>query len=123
MPLISEIIDQVTRAQYFSKIDLKDAYYRLQIKEEDEWKIAFRTHYRHYEFIVILIGLTNAPATFQAYINKALHSLVDNFYIIYLDNILVFSRTKEKHDRHLQQVCERLRQSELYAKPSKCQFY
>ena len=69
------------------------------------------------------MGLTNAPATFQAYINKTLPSLVNNFYIIYLDYILVFSRTKEEHDRHLQQVCERLWQAELYAKPSKCQFY
>ena len=112
-------MDQVTRAQYFSKIDLKDAYYRLQIKE-DKWKTAFCTRYGHYEFLVVPMGLTNAPATFQAYINKALHGLVDDFCIIYLDDILVFSRTKEKHNRHLQQVCKRLRQSELYAKPSKC---
>ena len=69
------------------------------------------------------MGLTNAPATFQAYINKALRGLVDDLCIVYLDDILVFSRTKEEHDQHLQQVCERLRQSELYAKPSKCQFY
>ena len=101
MPLISEIIDQVTRAQYFSKINLKDAYYRLQIKEEDKWKTAFRTCYGHYEFIVVLMGLMNTPATFQVYINKALCSLVDDFCIVYLDDILVFSRTKEEHDRHL----------------------
>ena len=73
--------------------------------------------------MVVPIGLTNAPATFQAYINKALRGLVDDFCIVYLDDILVFSKTKEEHDRHLLLVCERLRDAELYAKPSKCQFY
>jgi transposase InsO family protein len=123
LPLISEIMDRVTGAQYFSKIDLKDAYYRLRIKAGDEWKTAFRTRYGHYEFMVVPMGLTNAPATFQAYINKALRGLVDDFCIVYLDDILVFSRTREEHDQHLQQVCQRLREAELYAKPSKCQFY
>ena len=123
LPLITEIMDRVTGAQYFSKIDLKDAYYRLRIKAGDEWKTAFRTRYGHYEFMVIPMGLTNAPATFQAYINKALRGLVDDFCIVYLDDILVFSKTREEHDRHLQQVCGRLREAELYAKPSKCQFY
>ncbi len=123
LPLITEIMDRVTGANYFSKIDLKDAYYRLRIKEGDEWKTAFRTRYGHYEFLVVPMGLTNSPATFQAYINKALCGLVDDFCIVYLDDILVFSKTKEEHDIHLQRVCERLRGAELYAKPSKCQFY
>ena len=82
-----------------------------------------RTRYGHYEFLVVPMGLTNAPATFQAYINKALCGLVDDFCIVYLDDILIFSKTKEEHDQHLQSVCQRLRNSELYAKPSKCQFY
>ena len=69
------------------------------------------------------MGLTNAPATFQAYINQALRGLVDDFCIVYLDNILVFSKTEEEHAEHLQSVCERLRAAELYAKPSKCQFF
>ena len=120
LPLISEIMDRVTRAKYFSKIDLKDAYYRLRIKTGDEWKTAFRTRYGHYEFLVVPMGLTNSPATFQAYINKALHGLVDDFCIVYLDDILVFSKTEEEHDQHLQRVCERLREAELYAKPLKC---
>jgi len=123
LPLITEIIDRVIGAQYLSKIDLKDAYYRLRIKAGDEWKTAFRTRYDHYEFLVVPMGLTNAPATFQAYINKALRGLIDDFCIVYLDDILIFSKTKEEHDQHLQQVCERLRNAELYAKPSKCQFY
>jgi hypothetical protein len=123
LPLVTEIMDRVTGANYFSKIDLKDAYYRLRIKVGDEWKTAFRTRYGHYEFLVVPMGLTNSPATFQAYINKALRGLVDDFCIVYLDDILVFSKTEEEHDQHLQRVCERLRDAELYAKPSKCQFY
>ena len=77
LPLISEIMDRVSGAQYFSKIDLKDAYHKLRIKEGDEWKTAFRTRYGHYEYLVVPFGLTNAPATFQAYINKALHGLLE----------------------------------------------
>ena len=123
LPLITEIMDRVTGANYFSKIDLKDAYYRLRIKAGDEWKTAFRTRYGHYEFLVVPMGLTNSPAVFQAYINKALRGLVDESCIVYLDDILVFSKTKEEHDQHLQRVCERLRDAELYAKLSKCQFY
>jgi hypothetical protein len=123
LPLITEIMDRVTGANYFSKIDLKDAYYRIRIKAGDEWKTAFRTRYGHYEFLVVPMGLTNAPATFQAYINKALRGLVDDFCIVYLDDILIFSKTKEEHDEHLQRVSQRLREAELYAKPSKCRFY
>jgi hypothetical protein len=95
-------MDRVSGAQYFSKIDLKDAYYRLRIKAGDEWKTAFRTRYGHYKFLVIPIGLTNAPATFQAYINKALQGLVDNFCIVYLDNILIFSCMEEEYNQYLQ---------------------
>jgi hypothetical protein len=116
-------MDRVAGAQFFSKIDLKDAYYRIRIKLGDEWKTAFRTRYGHYEFLVVPFGLANAPATFQAYINKALRGFIDDFCIVYLDDILIFSKTKEEHDQHLQQVCERLRSAELYAKPSKCEFY
>src|SRR5436190_24231468 len=116
-------MDQVSGANYFSKIDLKDAYYCLRIKAGDEWKTAFRTCYGHYEFPVVPFGLTNAPATFQAYINKALCSLINYFCIVYLDDILIFSKTKEEHDQHLQQICEHLRDAKLYAKLLKCQFY
>jgi Reverse transcriptase (RNA-dependent DNA polymerase) len=101
LPLITEIMDRVTGANYFSKIDLKDAYYRIRIKAGDKWKTAFRTRYGHYEFLVVPIGLTNSPAIFQAYINKALRGLVDDSCIVYLDDILIFSKTEEEHDQHL----------------------
>ncbi|EED18398.1 gag/polymerase/env polyprotein, putative [Talaromyces stipitatus ATCC 10500] len=123
LPLIGEILDRVNGARVFSKIDLKDAYYRIRIRPGDEWKTAFRTRYGHYEYLVMPFGLTNAPAAFQGYINQALRGLVDDFCIVYLDNILIFSKTEEEHTEHLRLVCERLRTAELYAKPSKCQFY
>lgn len=120
LPLMGEILDRVNGAKVFSKIDLKDAYYRIRIRPGDEWKTAFRTRYGHYEYLVMLFGLTNAPAAFQAYINQALRGLVDDFCIVYLDDILIFSKTEEEHVEYLKLVCERLRIAELYAKPSKC---
>jgi len=101
LPLINEIMDRVQGAQFFSKIDLKDAYYRIRIHPRDKWKTAFRTRYGHYEFLVVSMGLTNAPAAFQAYINQALRGLVDDFCIVYLDDILIFSKTEEEHTKHL----------------------
>lgn len=123
LPLISEILDRCQGACFFSKIDIKDAYYRIRIKEGDEWKTAFRTRYGHYEYLVMPFGLTNAPATFQSYIHEALHGLVDTICVVYLDDILIFSKTKEEHTEHIKQVLERMRSAELYAKPSKCSFY
>ena len=123
LPLISEIMDRVNGAKWFSKFDLKDAYHRIRIRPGDEWKTAFRTRYGHFEYLVVPFGLTNAPAAFQAYINHVLRGLVDDFCIVYLDDILIFSKTEEEHTDHLQQICERLRQAELYAKLPKCQFY
>jgi hypothetical protein len=115
-------MDRVNGAKVFSKIDLKEAYHRIRIREGDEWKTAFRSRYGHFEYLVIPFGLTNAPATFQAYINNALRGLVDDFCIVYLDDILIFSKSEE-HEEHLRRVCQRLRDAELYAKPSKCQFF
>ncbi|EED12060.1 gag/polymerase/env polyprotein, putative [Talaromyces stipitatus ATCC 10500] len=123
LPLMGEILDYINGAKVFSKINLKDAYYHIRIRPGDKWKTAFRTRYGHYKYLVMLFGLTNAPAAFQGYINQALRGLVDDFYIIYLDDILIFSKTKEEHTEHLRLICERLQTAELYAKPSKCQFY
>jgi len=123
LPLISEILDRVVGAQYFSKIDLKEAYHRIRIQEGDEWKTAFRTRYGHYEYLVLPFGLTNAPATFQSLIQQTLQGLEDHCCIVYLDDILVFSRTKEDHDRDLRTILERLREASLYANLEKCDFY
>ena len=110
LPLITETLDRLCGAKRFSKLDLKDAYHRIRIKRGDEWKTAFRTRYGHFEYLVMLFGLVNAPATFQAYINRALAGLVDVTYIVYLDDILVFSEEPADHWRHVEQVLQRLRQ-------------
>lgn len=123
LPLVTEIMDRVTGSTYFSKIDVKDAYYRIRIKEGDEWKTAFRTRYGHFEYLVMPFGLTNAPATFQHYIHQAMGGLVNTTCIIYLDDVLVFSRDKESHTVHLRQVLNRLEKAGLYANIEKCEFY
>ncbi|KAF4546986.1 Transposon Tf2-5 polyprotein-like protein 3 [Elsinoe fawcettii] len=123
LPLISETLDRLGRAKWFSKLDLKDAYHRIPIKRGDEWKTAFRTRYGHFEYLVMPFGLTNAPATFQAYINRALGGLVDDICVVYLDDILIYSDTREGHVRHVCEVLERLRRYKLYASKKKCDFF
>lgn len=122
LPLINETLDRLVGAKYFTKLDLRDAYYRIRIKNGDEWKTAFRTRYGHFEYTVMPFGLANAPATFQAYINGALRGLLDVSCSVYLDDILIYSKTREEHIKHVAEVLERLRQFKLFAKPSKCTF-
>src|SRR5580692_3178868 len=123
LPLISEILDRLNGAQYLTKIDLQDAYHRIAIAKEDQWKTAFRTRYGHFEYCVMPFGLTNSPATFQAYINKALSGLVDVICVVYLDDILIYSENLEDHRRHVREVFERLRRFSLYANLKKCSFF
>jgi transposase InsO family protein len=123
LPLISEILDRLAGAKFFSKIDIQDAYYRIRIREGEEWKTAFRTRYGHFEYTVMPFGLTNAPATFQNYIHTALRGLLDVVCVAYLDDILIFSPDRETHTDHICQVLQRLRDAQLYAKPAKCTFF
>jgi hypothetical protein len=123
LPLISELLDQLNGATIFSKIDLKDGYYHIRIREGDEWKTAFRSRFGHYEYLVMPMGLSNSPATFQNYTSNALRGYTDDFCVVYLDDILIFSKTKEEHDQHLKLVMERLRQAELFVNPKKSEFY
>ena len=122
LPLISETLDRLRGAKIFTKLDLKDAYHRLRIREGDEWKTAFRTRYGHFEYCVMPFGLSNAPATFQAYINHALVGLVDVTCVVYLDDILIYSENPDEHDTVVRQVLERLQQHGLYANLQKCEF-
>lgn len=123
LPLISETLDRLAGSIWFTKLDLTDAYHRIRIKEGDEWKTAFRTRYGHFEYLVMPFGLANAPATFQAYINRALSGLVDYLCVVYLDDILIYSSgSKEDHWKRVGQVLERLRKYSLYVKLSKCEF-
>jgi hypothetical protein len=122
LPLISETLDRLRRSKRFTKIDLTNAYHRIRIREGDEWKTAFRTRYGHFEYLVLPFGLSNAPATFQAYINQALVGLVDVICVVYLDDILIFSERIEDHTKAVHEVFERLRKYGLYANLSKCRF-
>lgn len=123
LPRIDELMDRFVHARYFTKLDLRDAYHRIRIKKGDEWKTAFRTRYGHFEYLVMPFGLTNAPATFQAYINTAMRGILDDYCVVYLDDILIYSETAEEHERHVKEVLERLRRHSLYAKLSKCEFH
>jgi hypothetical protein len=107
----------------FSKVDLHSSYHQLRVKEEDIPKIAFRTHYEHYKFLVMSFGLTNAPAAFMDMMNRFFHHYLDQFTVIFIDDILIYSRTLEEHEEHLQKALERLRREKLCAKLEKCEFW
>ena len=123
LPLIGESLERLSEAKWYTKLDVRDAYHRIRIREGDEWKTAFRTRYGHFEYLVMPFGLTNAPAQFQAYMNQALVGLVDVTCVVYLDDILVFSKTEEEHVAHVKEVLHRLREAKLYVKLSKCEWH
>nr|GEZ79912.1 putative reverse transcriptase domain-containing protein [Tanacetum cinerariifolium] len=123
LPRIDDLFYQLQGAMHFSKIDLRSGYHQLRVKEQDVSKTAFRTRYGHYEFLVMPFGLTNAPAVFMDLMNRIFHEFSDKFVIVFIDDILVFSKSKEEHEDHLRTVLQTLRQEKLYAKFSKCEFW
>ncbi|CAA7021303.1 unnamed protein product [Microthlaspi erraticum] len=123
LPRIDELLDQLRGASWFSKIDLASGYHQISIFEPDVFKTAFNTRYGQYEFVVMPFGLTNAPAAFMRLMNEVFHDYLDGFVIVFIDDILVYSKTKEEHKEHLRKVLERLRSQKLYAKFSKCRFW
>jgi hypothetical protein len=123
LPLIQENLDRLQSAKYFSKIDLRGAYNLIRIAAGEEWKTAFRTRYGLFEYLVMPFGLTNAPASFQQLMNEVLREFLDISVIVYLDDILIYSETREEHIRHITQVLERLRKHRLWAKAEKCRFF
>jgi hypothetical protein len=123
LPLIEESLDRLGQARFFTRLDIREAYHRLRIRKGDEWKTAFRTRYGHFEYLVVPFGLTNAPAAFQAYINKCMTGLMDTICVVYLDDILVYSKTRQQHTEDVKEVLKRLREFKLYASLEKSEFF
>uniref|UniRef100_A0A8C5PCP2 ribonuclease H n=1 Tax=Leptobrachium leishanense TaxID=445787 RepID=A0A8C5PCP2_9ANUR len=122
LPLIPELLDRVKDACIFTKIDLRGAYNLVRMREGDEWKTAFRSRYGHFEYLVMPFGLCNAPAAFQHFLNDIFRDVLDTFLVVYLDDLLVYSRTIQEHTQHVRLVLSRLRQHKLYGKIEKSTF-
>ena len=120
---IKDLFVQLKGAGVFSKIDLQSGYYKLKVKDVDVPKTAFRTRYGHYEFLVLPFGLTNAPAAFMDLMNRVFRPYLDLFVMVFIDDILVYSKDEQKHEQHLKVVLQTLREKKLYAKLSKCDFW
>ena len=123
LPLMSTAFELLQGAHVFTKLDLRNAYHLVRIREGDEWKTAFNTHTGHYEYLVLPFGLTNAPAVFQALVNDVLRDMVNRFVFVYLDDILIFSPSLKEHRHHVRQVLQRLLENRLYVKAEKCEFH
>ncbi|WVZ54227.1 hypothetical protein U9M48_005057 [Paspalum notatum var. saurae] len=122
LPQIDDLLDQLKGARYFSKIDLRSGYHQMKIREEDIPKTAFVTRYGHHEFTVVSFGLTNAPAYFMNMMNLIPKEELDQFVVVFTDDILIYSKTHEEHEKHLRVVLEKLCKNQLYGKFSKCEF-
>ncbi|GJY18632.1 putative nucleotidyltransferase, ribonuclease H [Tanacetum coccineum] len=123
LPRIDDLFDQLQGSSVYSKIDLRSGYHQLRVRDDDIPKTMFRTLYGHYEFQVMPFGLTNAPAVFMDLMNRVCRPYLDKFVIVFIDNILIYSKTKEEHDAHLRIILKLLKKEELYAKFSKCDFW
>nr|XP_027186625.1 uncharacterized protein LOC113784598 [Cicer arietinum] len=122
-PRIDDLMDQLRGSCVFSKIDLRSGYHQIRVKPSDTPKTAFRTRYGHYEYLVMPFGVTNAPAVFMDYMNRIFHPYLDSFVVVFIDDILVYSKTKEEHGEHLRIVLKTLKEKQLFAKLSKCEFW
>ncbi|KAL4342288.1 hypothetical protein GQ457_08G015990 [Hibiscus cannabinus] len=123
LPRIEDLFDQLRDASVFSKIDLRSGYYQMKVKDADVPKTTFRTRYGHFEFLVMPFGLTNAPATFMDLMNRVFKPYLDKFMVVFIDDILIYSRNKDDHAEHLRIVLQTLRECQLYAKFSKCELW
>jgi hypothetical protein len=123
LPRIDDLFDQLKVACVFSKIDLRSGYHQLKIRATDIPQIAFITRYGLFEHTVMSFGLTNAPAYFMYLMNKVFMEYLDKFVVVFIDNILIFSKNEEEHDEHLYLVLQKLRENQLYAKLSKSEFW
>ena len=122
LPRIDDLFDQLKGASVFSKIDLQSGYHQLRIKDTNVHKTEFRMRYGHYEFLLMSFGLTNAPTAFMDLMNRVFRPYIDQFVVVFIDDILVYSKDRENYDTHLRVMLETLRKERLYAKLSKCEF-
>jgi hypothetical protein len=123
LPRIDDLFDQLRGATTFSNIDLRYGYHQVRIKDEYIHKTTFRTRYGHYEFVVVPFGLTNAPTTFMCLMNNIFRKFLDIFVLVFIDDILIYSKNREEHEYHLKLLLQVLREHQLYAKLSKCGFF
>src|SRR6266705_6365311 len=123
LPQISDLLDAPSCVKVYTKLDLWHAYHLACITAGDEWKTSFHTHYSSYEWLVMPFSLTNAPAAFQRFINTIFANLLDVSLVVYLDNILTYSKDLASHREHVHKVLRRLRKHSLYANPKKCEFH
>ncbi|CEL55039.1 hypothetical protein RSOLAG1IB_01047 [Rhizoctonia solani AG-1 IB] len=123
LPRPDDLMSKLRGAKIFTKLDLRWGYNNVCVKEGDKWKTAFRTKYGLFESLVMTFGLTNAPAAFQYFMNNLFQDLLDIYVIIYLDNILIFSKNEAKHEFHVHEVLQRLEAAQLFCKGSKCEFH
>ncbi|KAI3809036.1 hypothetical protein L1987_25003 [Smallanthus sonchifolius] len=123
LPRIDDLFDQLQGSSWFSKIDLRSGYHQVKVREEDVPKTTFRTRYGHYEFIVMPFGVTNAPTVFMDLMNRVCRPMLDKFVIVFIDDILIYSRNEEEHTQHFHGVLSTLQNEKLYAKFSKCAFW
>ena len=123
LPRIDEFFDNLQGAQVFSKIDLRSGYHQLKVKPEDIDKTVFRTRYGHYEFLVMPFGVTNAPAAFMDLVSRSFKPYLDDFIDVFIDDILIYSKSIEEHEHHLRLALQTLREQKLYAKLCKCEFW
>ena len=120
LPRSDEMFDRLGGARAFSKLDLKTGFHQIRLRAEDIEKTAFNTKYGQFEYLVTPMGLCNAPATFQTLMNNIFYDCIDEFLVVYMDDLLIFSKNEEDHLRHVEEVLKRLRDHELYVSPKKC---